>query len=1107
MKFGWCTLAAWFLAVTMVSACGDNPEVVLLPGEEGGSGGDAGESGSSVKGGSGQGGTMVAVGGTLGSAGDAGEPSDALCNGLPCGPGQRCVVENEEPSCVDNTCDDLDCDDLEECQPAPGGGHHCVSIACTSDVECSPARFCDGQKCVDDVCESDSRQCDGNRVLVCSSNGGSIEPAYACGSAGYFDSVCTEEAGAPTGCTCEDDWDCPEHTACEAGACVGTGVEPSCTLPPTPFEEVLPQLEFRWGGQNRASPNAVGSPFRWSSQVATTPIVINLDDDNGDGRIDELDFPEIVFLTHHGDTPHSDGVVRAVHGGGPNKGRDYFALCGTTHWFEGDPLIDDCEPSSGDAESRTAAKARPGSIPAAGDIDGDGFPEIVVALETGGFQLLDSRGAIIFESPAGLWPDDEVWAFPSPAIANLDFKGFAEVVVGNRVVTFTKEGGKLGIERVFVGNGTSGTQALDDDTDYFGPMVCVADVATKPGLEIVAGTTLYRMPDNPPAGCGSVSEPCPLEVVWDASAVNSGAIAESEREAFCAVADVLGGDRASAPGPKNPLDGKPEVVLVANGFLLVLDGETGKILRNQDLEGGDVGGAPNVDDFDGDGFPEIATALADFYTVVDLQEPVEATCPAWPQQLDSRSPPPQKNPERKPGGRDAAGNCSADADCNEGAVCNRIAGKCVCLHNSWRRTTEDDSSRATSSSVFDFNGDGAAEVVYNDECYFRIYDGATGAVHLALPSLSRTLVENPVVADVDNDGNAEIVFGQNNAKQQCNEGNRPNDGSDWGPEDRLSSWPEGESDVPKISLPNGLEVWGDPSDQWVAARRIWNQHSYHVTNVTEGGAIPVHEPESWRSLNGRLYNTYRSQPRNYGIAPDLAVTAIQVASPDASCGELSDEIRITVQIENLGDLRVGPGVVLEFFGIWEAPKLEAPLEDENGEPIAVTLDKSLEPGASTLVTVGYTRGANGRTDLPAEVRAVIDRGNAERECNEANNEISRPIVGSAALADLRVEIDAVSGCFSPDVAITVYNDGAIAATDVLVRIQAGDPSSSDNVLGELTLAGPIEPGESVTETVEIETLKRTVVLWAIVDPLDAIAECTDGNNVVRGPRVECNVVE
>lgn len=107
---------------------------------------------------------------------------------------------------------------------------------------------------------------------------------------------------------------------------------------------------------------------------------------------------------------------------------------------------------------------------------------------------------------------------------------------------------------------------------------------------------------------------------------------------------------------------------------------------------------------------------------------------------------------------------------------------------------------------------------------------------------------------------------------------------------------------------------GDASDTWVSARRIWNQHSYHVTNVTESGAVPVKEPEHWKSYGGRSYNTYRSNPRSYAVAPDLTVRAVQVSSPDATCGQLSKQLTINVEIDNPGDLRVGPGVVIGFHG-------------------------------------------------------------------------------------------------------------------------------------------------------------------------------------------------
>ena len=72
----------------------------------------------------------------------------------------------------------------------------------------------------------------------------------------------------------------------------------------------------------------------------------------------------------------ANGIVRAIHGGGPNKGSDFFALCGNparpatpaasysdasgAYWSEGDPVLTDCA-TGGDAESRTAALVRSSS--------------------------------------------------------------------------------------------------------------------------------------------------------------------------------------------------------------------------------------------------------------------------------------------------------------------------------------------------------------------------------------------------------------------------------------------------------------------------------------------------------------------------------------------------------------------------------------------------------------------------------------------------------------------------------------------------------------------------------------------------------------------------
>jgi hypothetical protein len=1077
------SLALWCAGLLIVGcSSGSGGDSNLKGLGSGGTMSSTGGSSTGASGGTGGTGIVIGGGGDAGSGGDAGGAGGDTCGDVTCELGERCEENAGSASCVKNECSDLTCKDTEECQAASGGGHFCADISCESDVDCPMNRFCDGKVCSDDTCEPGSRTCDGNSVILCAANGSDATKAYSCESAGYFTSQCDDSTLGNEGCSCEDEWDCPEYTRCESGTCAGRGTEPTCTLPPTPFEKVLPALEFRWGGTDKDHPDATGHPFAFSGQVATTPLVVNLDDDNADGKVDELDFPEIVFMSYPYDShdPATNGIIRSVHGGGPNKGDDYFALCGDKHWLEGDPLTDDCNVND--------ARARPAGTLAVGDLDYDGFPEIVVPLEDGRLQILDNKGQIITTYEADLRFTGP-WNYPAPAIANLDFKGLAEIVLGNRVLTLKKTGNALEIDRVFSGDLSDGTMVQSGEEDHHhGPTVCLADL--KPdssGLEIVAGTTVYRLPEAP-ADCDAPNDTTDycqgkLSVVWDAATVNPGNI--DYQNGFCAVADVWGADHQASPGPGNKLDGKPEVVLISDGELLVLDGATGALILSRDLKGGSGGGAPNVDDFDGDGFPEIATALADFYTVIDLQDPSDA-CPAWDTVLSKTGAPPEGNPARNPGG-----SCKKDADCTTpGTVCNTINKTCVCLHNGWQRDTEDDSSRVTSSSVFDFNGDGAAEVVYNDECYFHIYDGTSGRVYLALPSLSRTIDENPVVADLDNDGNAEIVFAQNNETIQCSEKN-------------LDSWPDGDNDVPSGTLPNGIAVYGDPTDVWVAARRIWNQHGYHVTNVTEGGSIPLHEPESWKPLNGRLYNTFRSQPRSYGVAPDLALTGIQIASPDAACGELSDTIEIAVEVENKGDLRVGPGVVITFDGSWKNPTLNEALEDKNGDPLTVTLQASLEPGASTIVTVEYKRGRNSRDDLPVTITATIDGDDGVRECDEDNNSIKGKVEAGAEVADLTVNVDAAKGCSPPSIDLTVTNEGSAAASDITVRIYAGDPSQGGELLGETTVDGPVAPGDSASVTAKVKAISRDVQIYAVVNPLKAIPECNYGNNTDKGPQLHC----
>lgn len=606
-------------------------------------------------------------------------------------------------------------------------------------------------------------------------------------------------------------------------------------------------------------------------------------------------------------------------------------------------------------------------------------------------------------------------------------------------------------------------------------MTCVADLTSAAGQEIVAGTAVYRLPTAIPA---CATPPCnnnTLELVWNASSVNSNLLAS---EGLCAVADIWGADTSSPPGPANLPDGSPEVILVGGSNVMILSGASGALIHQEALGGEDRGGAPNVDDFDGDGLLEIATALSDFYTVVDLQEPA-ASCPVWPDALANDFSQANPNPARTPGDV----SCVSDADCNEGAVCNTQLSQCVCLHNGWQRQSDDSSSRLTSSSVFDFNGDGAAEVLYNDECEFRIFDGISGDVHFAAVSRGRTWTENPVVADVDNDGNAEVVtFSNTEPGDRCDE--------------------DGQNPIG----PNGIRVWGDPQDTWVPARRIWNQQSYHVTNVTEAGTIPLHPPDSWDTLNGRTYNTYRSQPRTFGVAPDLTVTGVGIFSPDAQCGELSSTINITYEVTNQGDLRVGPGVQLSFFGIWADG--EEALLTAGGSALTATLADGIDPGRSLIETVTFElANQTGRDALPEQVRVVVDSGGeagssfgAERECDEENNSRTAVIEAGEMLADLSILLGEASvNCDTrlAQVAVTVVNSGVVTASGVVVHLYAGNPVQGGTRMATHVLDETIAPGASVSLVLDAADFpqNREVTIWGFVDPEGAIAECNEADNI------------
>lgn len=304
-------------------------------------------------------------------------------------------------------------------------------------------------------------------------------------------------------------------------------------------------------------------------------------------------------------------------------------------------------------------------------------------------------------------------------------------------------------------------------------------------------------------------------------------------------------------------DAQPEVVLVTRGTVYLVDGMSGEVQwgpitipSGTPALGGDDnrGGPPTVADFDGDGQPEIGVAGARRYVVLD---PMGATPILW------------------------------------------------------QTTTQDVSSNATGSSVFDFEGDGAAEVVYGDERNLHVYRGSDGMSLLELPSLSATIHEYPVIADVDADGRAEIIAVANCTS--CTEQQR------------------------------GLFVYGDRNNRWVRTRRVWNQHAYHVTNVTtDYGTVPMVEENNWTRPG---LNNYRQNVQGEGVfnAADLRVIAIE-----AVLSNCPSTATLRARVQNAGNLGVPSGILVTFRqGMSTTGRVLG----------TVATMTELLPGASTLVEI------------------------------------------------------------------------------------------------------------------------------------------------------------
>ncbi len=518
----------------------------------------------------------------------------------------------------------------------------------------------------------------------------------------------------------------------------------------------------------------------------TTPVVGQLTDDNGNGYLDNGDTPDIVVANVAGVIYALSGADGAVLWRGGNLG----------------------------SEPMTAA---------IGDLDGDGWNEVVGAGASGTVALQGASGAPYWS--AAIYSGQHTPQCGAVGIYDLDGDGSAEVVIGRNIYD--------GPTGTLLGSGAYGDGA---GHSWAAPMGVAADIDRDGKLEVVVGNALYDKRGN---------------AKWY----------NGQADGFVAVGNF-------------DSDDKGEIVVAAVGGLRLQD-DDGTVIWSKSRLTGDTIGPPTVADFDGDGEPEIGVAGHDVYVVVETNGGVK-----------------------------------------------------------WSRQTNDYSSGFTGSAVFDFEGDGKAEVVYADENDVFVYDGATGAIKMTESRhSSATCSEYPSIADVNNDGHADIVYSS---------------GAYSGRE-------------------TGVTVIKDQDDSWMPARRVWNQHGYAITNVDDDGGIPASPSVNWDT-----YNNFRSgdlSAATGGALTDAVPVLHEVCNEECD----ADLLRVTVSVGNEGIVEMPAGVPISVWskGNWLATEYttEAIEAGETSGGIVFSLDPD-DVGSKLVVRADDDNGAG-----------VIG------ECDEDNNEI------------------------------------------------------------------------------------------------------------------------
>ncbi|WP_084299436.1 FG-GAP-like repeat-containing protein [Dyadobacter tibetensis] len=201
-----------------------------------------------------------------------------------------------------------------------------------------------------------------------------------------------------------------------------------------------------------------------------------------------------------------------------------------------------------------------------------------------------------------------------------------------------------------------------------------------------------------------------------------------------------------------------------------------------------------------------------------------------------------------------------------------------------------DASGQTGVTAFDLNGNGNQELIYNDERYIQVINGnsANPTDLFKIASGTATWMENPVVADVDNDGQAEfvVVAGGNSA------------------------------------FVGALTVFGAKAgtSAWAPARKVWNGRGYRSTNINDDLTVPRLEQDMRKEypVGSGLYpfNNYNVQnylspvPNGFMAAPDAVLSEVTLGT---DCSYPANAVALSYRITNSGSAMAPAKTPVRFY--------------------------------------------------------------------------------------------------------------------------------------------------------------------------------------------------